>query len=203
MVHAACWAHSRRKFFEALKIHPDDRITTRIVARIDELFSIDAQARTDHLDHAARHALRLERAIPLLDTIQQQIEAARAHALPASALGKAASDCRKLPPTENPDSSLPGRRAARPGGSTDELPQRTLARCLGGSQPLTQSSFLRLRQPALALTDTEQLPLAPWAAKRRHDLLGLLDQQNKSVDELSKAISHSQEVGDWITSVSR
>lgn len=91
MVHAACWAHSRRKFFEALKLHPDDRIATRIVARIDELFAIDAQARTDHLDHAARHTLRLERAIPLLDTIRQQIEAARAHALPASVLGKAAS----------------------------------------------------------------------------------------------------------------
>jgi transposase len=91
MVHAACWAHSRRKFFEALKLHPDDRIATRIVARIDELFAIDAQARTDNLDPAARHALRLERALPLLDTIQQQIEAARADALPASALGKAAS----------------------------------------------------------------------------------------------------------------
>ena len=74
-----------------MKLHPDDRIATRIVARIDELFAIDAQARTDHLDQAARHALRLERAIPLLDTIQQQIEAARAHALPAGALGKAAS----------------------------------------------------------------------------------------------------------------
>ena len=91
MVHAACWAHSRRKFFEAVKLHPDDRTATHIVARIDELFAIDAQARTDNLDHAARHALRLERAIPLLDTIKQQIEAARAHALPASALGRAAS----------------------------------------------------------------------------------------------------------------
>jgi hypothetical protein len=91
MVHAACWAHSRRKFFEAVKLHPDDRIATRIVARIDELFAIDAQARTDHLDPAARHALRLERAIPLLDTIKQQSQAARADALPASVLGKAAS----------------------------------------------------------------------------------------------------------------
>jgi transposase len=91
MVHAACWAHSRRKFFEAAKLRPDDRIATRIVARIDELFAIDAQARTDKLDHAARHTLRLERAIPVLDTIKQQIESARADALPASALGKAAS----------------------------------------------------------------------------------------------------------------
>jgi hypothetical protein len=43
-----------------VKLHPDDRITTRIVARIDELFVIDAQARADNLDRAARHALRLE-----------------------------------------------------------------------------------------------------------------------------------------------
>ena len=91
MVRAVCWAHSRRKFFEAVKLHPDDRIATRIVARIDELFAIDAQARTDNLDHAARHALRLERAIPLLDAIKQQIEAVRADALPSSALGKAAN----------------------------------------------------------------------------------------------------------------
>lgn len=35
--------------------------------------------------------LRLEQATPLLDTIKQQIEAARADALPSSALGKPAS----------------------------------------------------------------------------------------------------------------
>jgi transposase len=91
MVHAACWAHARRKFFEALKLNPGDRVATHIVARIDELFSIDAQARAEDFDHAARHALRLEQARPLLDLIQQQIETARADALPASALAKAAN----------------------------------------------------------------------------------------------------------------
>jgi transposase len=43
MVHACCWAHSGRNFIEALKLHPDDRMATRIVARIGELFSIDAE----------------------------------------------------------------------------------------------------------------------------------------------------------------
>jgi transposase len=90
MVHAACWAHARRKFFEALKLNPGDRAAMHIVARIDELFSIDAQARAENFDHAARHALRLEQARPLLDLIQQKIEVARTEALPASALGKAA-----------------------------------------------------------------------------------------------------------------
>lgn len=91
VVHACCWAHSRRKFFEALKLHPEDRAAMQIVRHIDELFAIDAQAREQKLDHAARYALRLQQARPLLDLIKQQIEAARAEALPASALGKAAS----------------------------------------------------------------------------------------------------------------
>jgi transposase len=89
IVHACCWAHSRRKFIEALKLHPQDRVAMRIVARIDELFSIDADARSANLEHAARHALRLERARPLLDVLKPQIAAAQAEALPASALGKA------------------------------------------------------------------------------------------------------------------
>ncbi len=90
MVHACCWAHSRRKFVEALKLHPEDRVAARLVARMDELFSIDAEARSASLDHAARHALRLQRARPLLDLLKPQLEAAQAEALPASALGKAA-----------------------------------------------------------------------------------------------------------------
>ena len=91
MVHAACWAHSRRKFFEAAKLNPSDAAATRMVARMDDLFGIDAQAREQQLDHAARHALRLERAKPLLEIIRGEVEAARDASLPSSALGKAAN----------------------------------------------------------------------------------------------------------------
>ena len=42
--------------------------------------------------HAARHALRLEQARPLLDIIHQEIERARAHALPSRALGNLAEN---------------------------------------------------------------------------------------------------------------
>lgn len=66
-------SHSRRKFLEALKLHPQDRVAARIVARIDELFSVDAEARAAQLDHSARQALRLERARPLLDLLKPQI----------------------------------------------------------------------------------------------------------------------------------
>jgi len=90
IVHACCWAHSRRKYIEALKLHPEDRTAMRIVARIDELFAIDAEARSADLDHLARHKLRLQRSRPLLELLKPQIEAAQTEALPASALGKAA-----------------------------------------------------------------------------------------------------------------
>jgi hypothetical protein len=91
MVHAACWAHARRGFVDAVKLHPRDAAAAGIVARIDELFGIEAYAREQNLDFAARHALRREHAGPLLDLIRKDVEAARADALPSSALGKAAN----------------------------------------------------------------------------------------------------------------
>ena len=89
VVHAACWAHARRKFFEAVQLNRDDAAATRIVARMDDLFAIDAEARMQNLDPTARHTLRQQHAGPLLEEIRQQIERCQSSALPASALGKA------------------------------------------------------------------------------------------------------------------
>jgi transposase len=90
MVHAACWAHARRKVFDALKLNPDDGVARQLVERIDGLFLIDAEARDAGMDAVARHTLRQERARPLLDIIKEEMKAAQVAALPASALGKAA-----------------------------------------------------------------------------------------------------------------
>jgi len=89
VVRAACWAHARRKFIEAVRLNPSDAMAARTVALIDELFAIDAEARERNLDHAARHELRQQKAPALLDRIRQQIESCQREALPASALGKA------------------------------------------------------------------------------------------------------------------
>ena len=56
-----------------------------------KLFAIDAQARDENMDHAARHALRMERAPSVLAEPKAQIEAASRTALPSSPLGKAAA----------------------------------------------------------------------------------------------------------------
>jgi transposase len=89
MVHACCWTHARRGFYEAHKLSPGETVARGIVLLIDELFGIDAEARAQGLDTAGRDALRQERSRPLLKTIRAAVEAARDSALPSSKLGQA------------------------------------------------------------------------------------------------------------------
>src|SRR6202049_3157207 len=70
IVHAACWAHARRKFFQAVELNPKDQDALRIVAQMDELFAIDAQARKQGLSPQDRQLLRLEQSKPLLERIR-------------------------------------------------------------------------------------------------------------------------------------
>jgi len=88
IVHAACWAHARRKFFQAVELNPQDQSAIGIVAQIDELFALDAQAREQRLNQEERRLLRLEKSKPLLDQIKSAIQTARAEALPKSVLAK-------------------------------------------------------------------------------------------------------------------
>src|SRR5215467_14305447 len=82
IVHACCWSHAERYFSDAVQLSPQDRMAIVIVARIDELFAIDAEARGQGLNVEARHALRQQQSRPLLGVIRKQIEAARSIALP-------------------------------------------------------------------------------------------------------------------------
>jgi transposase len=66
-------------------------MATQLVARIDELFAVDAEARDAGMDHGARHVLRGERSRGLLDAMKKEMETAQAAVLPASALGKGVS----------------------------------------------------------------------------------------------------------------
>ena len=89
MVHAACWAHAKRYFSDAIALNRNDPVATPIVAQIDELFAIDAQARQQGLSLEARDKLRQGKAPSLLAIIRQQIEAAQRQVLPGSQLAKA------------------------------------------------------------------------------------------------------------------
>ena len=54
IVHAGCWAHARRKFFDAVKLNPKDQTAIGIVAQMDQLFAIEAQAQAQKLTHGDR-----------------------------------------------------------------------------------------------------------------------------------------------------
>jgi hypothetical protein len=79
-------AHARRKFFDAVKLNSKDQTAIGIVAQMDQLFAIDAQARARKLTQSDRHLLRQQKARPLLAQIKATIEAARMQALPGNAL---------------------------------------------------------------------------------------------------------------------
>jgi transposase len=88
-VQAACWAHARRKFFQAVELNTKDQTAIGVVAQINALFEIDQKAREEALSREARHAIRFEKSKPLLDETKSQIEGARSSALPKSLLAKA------------------------------------------------------------------------------------------------------------------
>ena len=89
MVHAACWAHARRKFVEALKLNAKDAEAARIVSRMDALFAIDAEARDTAMSIEQRHALRVEKAAPLLAALREELLRLQKSTLPNSAIGQA------------------------------------------------------------------------------------------------------------------
>ena len=89
MVHACCWSHARRHFVDAVKLNKQDAGSIRAVELMGNLFSIDAEAREEKMDHAARHLLRQEKAPPVLNEIREHIVATRQAVLPGSTAGQA------------------------------------------------------------------------------------------------------------------
>lgn len=74
---------------DAVKLNKQDADSIHTVDLIDKLFLIDAQAREEKIDHAARHLLRQEKAPPLLDEIREHILAVSKTVLPRSKAGQA------------------------------------------------------------------------------------------------------------------
>lgn len=83
----ACWAHARRKFFEAASCSP--RESHQILEWVGQLYDIEDRAR--ELSAPARASLRKEEAEPVLDRMEHYLAELVRRALPKSALGKAVS----------------------------------------------------------------------------------------------------------------
>ena len=91
LIHVGCWAHSRRKFVDAVKVNPQDGEAVKMVTRMDALFLVDRDARKKEMSIDERLKHRLEFAEPWIIEIRQECQRLLLEALPKSALGKAAA----------------------------------------------------------------------------------------------------------------
>jgi len=81
----ACWAHARRRFFDARSSSP--RHAHQILEWVRQLYDIEEQARD--LSANARREVRVRKATPVLDRIGSRLAELEKRALPKSALSKA------------------------------------------------------------------------------------------------------------------
>ena len=89
LVQAACWAHARRKFFDAVKVSPKDAAAIGMVDRMNAVFAVDAEAREISLTPEQRLTLRREKMQPMVLAMETELKRLSREALPASALGQA------------------------------------------------------------------------------------------------------------------
>jgi transposase len=85
IVEVACWAHARRKFFEARSSSPAE--ASLILEMIRRLYEVEDRARP--LDDAARRALRQAEAVPILERLREALDRLSSKLLPKSALAQA------------------------------------------------------------------------------------------------------------------
>jgi transposase len=83
----ACWAHARRKFFDA--IHSSPRDAHQILEWIRQLYDVEEQARELSVD--ARREVRVAKGVPVLDRIGAHLAELEKRVLPKSVLAKAVS----------------------------------------------------------------------------------------------------------------
>lgn len=89
MIHAGCWAHVRRKFYDAHKLDPADASAREVLERIGRLYQTERQAREQKLTAAERQALRQQHSVVEVSALKERLVAIRAEVLPGSQLAKA------------------------------------------------------------------------------------------------------------------
>jgi transposase len=91
LTHVGCFAHARRRGFEALKALPSGVAANtpahELVRRIDALYAIEREVKS--LDPEERTRVRIERARPLLDSLHAWARDQAAVTLPSGKLGEA------------------------------------------------------------------------------------------------------------------
>jgi transposase len=82
-----CWAHARRKFFEALEY--DKYYGEILLGQVQSLYRIEDWCAEHHYTPEQRKEYRQQYAIPMLDNMHDNLQAVLSKTLPKSPLGKA------------------------------------------------------------------------------------------------------------------
>jgi transposase len=88
IIEVGCWAHARRKFFEAKETAPAP--AHEALARIGQLYTLERQAQEAQLAPEHIQSLRQEKSLPLLLSFRPWLDALREKTLPKSPIGTAA-----------------------------------------------------------------------------------------------------------------
>ncbi len=80
----ACWAHARRKFFDARLSAPAE--ASLVLQMIWRLYKVEDRVRP--LDDDARRAMRQTEAVPILERLREELDRLSSKLLPKSALCK-------------------------------------------------------------------------------------------------------------------
>lgn len=86
-VEVGCWAHTRRKFYDARL--DDRRRCTEILALIRRLYDVEGEAKKDELAPDKRLALRKEKSVPILNEIHPRLEQWSIELLPKNPVAQA------------------------------------------------------------------------------------------------------------------
>lgn len=85
VIEVACWAHARRKFFDARET--DGRRATELLAMVAELYAVEDRARP--LDDESRRTLRQQSSTPILAKIKTWLDTESQLVLPRSPMAAA------------------------------------------------------------------------------------------------------------------
>ncbi|EKR75282.1 IS66 family element, transposase domain protein [Leptospira noguchii str. 2006001870] len=91
ILHAGCWNHARRRFFEILKIDSKNAQAEWIIKRIGKLYSIESKAKVEGLSSEEHLKLRQSESKPIVDEIRSWMNKRIVEVAPKSSMGKALS----------------------------------------------------------------------------------------------------------------
>ncbi|MDA3798730.1 MAG: IS66 family transposase [Kiritimatiellae bacterium] len=86
LIHSACWAHVRRKFFEAQN---DSNLAKRVLLKINEMYRIERKLREEEKSNDERLQVRQESTVKIIKEIKKLLDGSVESHLPQGLTGKA------------------------------------------------------------------------------------------------------------------